>query len=85
MNKTQTANLPAFPPQIIQDQFQRIVAPVPGQTMREAVAMAVLPAIIMTGGDMLIEDIKLAFAYADEFCAKIDRDQESPNTLQIIQ
>lgn len=85
MSKTKTANLPAFPPQLIQDQFQRIVAPVPGQTMREAIAMAVLPAIIMTGGDLLIEDIKLAFAYADEFCAKIDRDNDTPDTLQIIQ
>ena len=84
--KQKTANLPAFPPQLLNDNFGRLVAPVPGMTMREAVALAVLPAIINSaGGGIISEDVAISFAYADEFCARIDRDNEGPDeTLQII-
>lgn len=85
--KQKTANLPAFPPQLLNDNFGRLVAPVPGMTMREAVALAVLPAMIGSdGGGIIAEDVAIAFNYADEFCARIDRDNEAPGeTLQIIQ
>lgn len=88
MSKTnRAANLPAYPPQLLQDNFGRLVAPVPGMTMREAVALAILPNIMHLGGMDLIEDeISLAFRYADKFCERIDQDAEKNGleTLQIV-
>lgn len=86
-NKQKAANLPAYPPQLLTDNYGRLVAPVPGMNMREAVALAVLPALIGSdGGGIICEDVAIAFNYADEFCARIDRDNEAPGeTLQIIQ
>jgi FAD/FMN-containing dehydrogenase len=54
--------------------------------LREAVALAVLPALINSdGGGIVCEDVAIAFSYADEFCARIDRDNDVPSeTLQII-
>ena len=54
--------------------------------MREAVALAVLPALINSdGGGIISEDVAIAFSYADEFCARIDRDADGPGeTLQIV-
>lgn len=85
--KQKAASLPAYPPQLLNDNFGRLVAPVPGMTMREAVALAVLPALIGSdGGGIIAEDVAIAFGYADEFCARIDRENERPGeTLQIIQ
>jgi hypothetical protein len=84
---TKAANLPAYPPQLLQDNFGRLVAPVPGMSMRERVALAILPNIMHLGGMDLIEDeISLAFKYADKFCERIDQDAEKtgPETLQIV-
>ena len=54
--------------------------------MREAVALAVLPALINSdGGGIVCEDVAIAFSYADEFCARVDRDADAPgDTLQIV-
>lgn len=54
--------------------------------MREAVALAVLPALINSdGGGIISEDVAIAFSYAHEFCARIDRDSDGPGeTLQIV-
>lgn len=84
--KQKAANFPAYPPQLLNDNFGRLVAPVPGMTMREAVALAVLPALINSaGGGIISEDVAICFAYADEFCARIDCDNEAPGeTLQFI-
>ena len=84
--KQKAATLPAYPPQLLQDNFGRLIAPVPGMNLREAVALAVLPALINSdGGGIVCEDVAIAFSYADEFCARCDRDNDvSGETLQII-
>lgn len=86
-NKQKAAKLPAYPPQLLNDNYGRLVAPVPGMTIREAVALAVLPALIGSeGGGIICEDVAIAFRYAEEFCEKIDREnQDLAETLQIIQ
>ena len=84
--KQKAASLPAYPPQLLQDNFGRLIAPVPGMNLREAVALAVLPALINSdGGGIVCEDVAIAFCYADEFCARVDRDAEATgDTLQIV-
>ena len=70
-NQTQ----PAFPPQVMLDQFQRPVAPFPGFTKLEAAALAVLPYFLdlaerknngTTG--ILCHPLRDAFYIAEEFC-----------------
>ena len=78
---------PAFPPQVMLDQFQRPVAPFPGLTKLEAAALAVLPYFLdlaerknngTTG--ILCHPLRDAFYTAAEFCkmadAKIKEAQE---------
>jgi hypothetical protein len=88
MSNKKAANLPAYPPQLLQDNFGRIVAPVPGMTLREAVALAVLASIIKLDYlDTIESEISLAFRIADIFCARIDQDAEenSAQDLQIVE
>jgi hypothetical protein len=85
-NEQKAANLPAYPPQFVQDSLGRLVAPIPGMTLRQAVAMAVLPALIQSNnaGCLILDDIELAFNYADQFCKQIDNENAASNPLQII-
>lgn len=45
----QFANSPAFPPQLIQDQFNQLVAPAPGMTVFEYFAIQAYSALIASG------------------------------------
>ena len=45
----QFANSPAFPPQLIQDQFNQLVAPAPGITVFEYFAIQAYSALIASG------------------------------------
>ena len=90
-NEQKAANLPAYPPQFVQDSLGRLVAPIPGMSLRQAVAMAVLPALIQSNnaGCIIHEDIELAFNYADQFCKHIDKQNSDlpkfgGNPVQII-
>ncbi len=85
-NEQKAANLPAFPPQFVQDTYGRLVAPIPGMSLRHAVAIAVLPALIHTnnGGGIISDDIEMAFKYADKFCQQIDIENSASNPVQII-
>lgn len=82
------ANQPAYPPQLLQDNFQRVVAPVPGLTKLEAVALAVLPfyleiskQIQITRNGEKITPIIAAFQTAEEFCNYIDKQTEKLNVI----
>ena len=66
---------PAFPPQVMLDQFQRPVAPFPGFTKLEAAAMAVLPYFLdlaerkNNGTDGIVcHPLRDAFYTAEQFC-----------------
>jgi len=88
-NEQKAANLPAYPPQFVQDSLGRLVAPIPGMTLRQAVAMAVLPALIQIYSGNTLEDVELAFEYADKFCKHIDKENSDlpkfgGNPVQII-
>ncbi len=84
-NEQKAANLPAYPPQFIQDNFNRLLAPIPGMSLKQAVAMAVLPALIQSyGGGEISQDVEIAFAYADQFCERIDKENFASNPAQII-
>ena len=84
-NEQKAANLPAYPPQFVQDSYGRLVAPIPGMSLRQAVAMAVLPALIQSyGGGEISQDVEIAFSYADQFCKQIDKENAASNPLQII-
>ena len=43
------ANAPAFPPQLIQDQFNQLVAPAPGMSIFEYFAIQAYSALIASG------------------------------------
>lgn len=81
-------NAPAYPPQIVLDQFQRPVAPIPGLTKLEAVALQVLPfylevskQIQITRNGEKITPIEAAFQTAVEFCDYIDKQTEKLNVI----
>lgn len=81
-------NAPAYPPQIVLDQFQRAVAPIPGLTKLEAVAMHVLPFYLevskqvqITKNGEKITPIEAAFQTAVEFCNYIDKQTEKLNVI----
>lgn len=85
---THTKNSPAYPPQIVLDQFQRAVAPIPGLTKLEAVAMHVLPFYLevskqvqITKNGVKITPIAAAFETAAEFCDYIDKQTEKLNVI----
>lgn len=45
----QFANSPAFPPQLVQDQFQQLVAPLPGMSVFEYFAIQSYSALLASG------------------------------------
>lgn len=81
-------NQPAYPPQLLQDNFKRVVAPVPGLSKLEAVALQVLPfyleiskQIVITKNGNKITPVEAAFQTAEEFCNFIDKQTEKLNVI----
>ena len=77
--KNENQMQPAYPPQVLLDQFQRPVAPFPGFTKLEAAALAVLPYFLdlaerkNNGTDgILCHPLRDAFYVAEEFCKMAD-------------
>jgi hypothetical protein len=69
------AQQPAYPPQVMLDQFQRPVAPFPGFTKLEAAALALLPYFLdlaerrnSPADGILVHAIRDAFDVAGAFC-----------------
>ena len=82
-NKTRTADLPAYPPQILLDQFNRAMAPAPGFSKLEAVALHILPHYLeLAKSNVLLKDgvkvspIASAYATAEMFCTHYDKLRE---------
>ena len=90
-NKTRSADLPAFPPQIVLDQFNRAIAPAPGFSKLEAVALHILPHYLeIAKANFLLKDgvkvspIESAYATAELFCAHYDRLREAAEASPAI-
>ena len=91
-------NSPAFPPQLMQDNFGKIVALVPGLSKLEYASIQMLPAAlniweeksgkIMHKGRVLDTYFELACVMAVELLTNLEKLQNNENdkeTLQIIQ
>lgn len=86
-----TADSPAYPPQILLDQFNQPVAPAPGFSKLEAVALELLPYFLklaedknLTARGNKLTPIECAFYIAEDFCAHYDKlRQEAQNKLAI--
>jgi hypothetical protein len=86
------AQQPAYPPQVMLDQFQRPVAPFPGFTKHEAAALALLPYFLdlaerrnsPTDG-ILVHAIRDSFDVAAAFCQAAEHaaKQDAPKLTAI--
>jgi len=93
MDKKQpNAKRPAYPPQILLDQFQRPVAVAPGFSKLEAVALALLQVYIKMASektvlvdheDNKVDPISAAFHTAAAFCERMDELENQPETLEL--
>ena len=87
------AQAPAYPPQVLLDNFQRPVAPFPGFTKQEAAALAILPYFLelaerknTPAGGFVVNAIHDALDLAEHFCHAFDkriRDARTPELTAI--
>ena len=85
-----TYDVPAFPPQIVQDNLGRVLAPIPGMTKREYFAITLLPYFLETKKDYAKEGKKLNPYQASVTAAELLIDElyktnQDENTLQIVE
>jgi len=89
--QNQNKNQPAFPPQVAQDNFGRLVVAVPGMTKREFFSILMLPKAIdiivtrpiMKDGEKLNAS-QAAIYWADELLNQLDKLNENETTSSII-
>lgn len=85
-------NLPAFPPQVAQDNLGRIIAPIPGMTKLEYFAIQLLPIYLELGKKHRLADkgepitpIQAAIITAKTLLDQLNEKQNEKDTLQIIE
>jgi len=89
--QNENKNQPAFPPQVAQDNFGRLVVAVPGMTKREFFSILMLPKAIdiivtrpiMKDGEKLNAS-QAAIYWADELLNQLDKLNENETTSSII-
>lgn len=88
--ETKNAILPAFPPSITQDSLGRIMAPLPGLSKLEFIAIILLPGLlerpnIMAGGQP-VSKYKAAILAAKELLNEFEKlnENQNENTTKII-
>ena len=88
MNKTY--DVPAFPPQIVQDNLGRVLAPIPGLSKREYFAITLLPHFLESKKVYSENGHKLS-AYnacvkaAELLIDELTKTNENENNIQIVE
>ena len=89
--QNENKNQPAFPPQVAQDNFGRLVVAVPGMTKREFFSILMLPKAIdillqrpiMKNGNKLNAS-EAAIYWADELLNELEKPNENETSTTII-
>jgi len=91
MQQNQNKSAPAFPPQVAQDNFGRLVVAVPGMTKREFFSIMMLPKAIdiIVTRPIMKDGVKLnasqaAIYWADELLNELEKPNENETTTSII-
>lgn len=88
--ETKNIDAPAFPPQLMQDNFGQVVALVPGMTKLEFAAIILLPSALnikkpITKDGEFINKYQAAIHWAKRLFQEIEKDQEhEKNTLHLV-
>lgn len=92
MQQNENKNQPAFPPQVAQDNFGRLVVAVPGMTKREFFSIIMLPkALEINEQKRILKDGKkispfeAAIYWADQLLNQLENINEDETTATIIQ
>lgn len=85
-----TYDVPAFPPQIVQDNLGRVLAPIPGMTKREYFAITLLPHFLESKKVYAKEGKKLnpyqaSVTAAELLIDELNKTNQDENTLQIVE
>jgi hypothetical protein len=85
-------NLPAFPPQVAQDNLGRIIAPIPGMSKLEYFAIQLLPTYLELGKKHPLADkgepitpVQAAITTAKKLIDQLNEKQNEKDVLQIIE
>jgi hypothetical protein len=90
--QNENKNQPAFPPQVAQDNFGRLVVAVPGMTKREFFSIMMLNKaleisfqrkIVMNNGKE-IDAFQAAIYWADQLLLNLEKTEENETTTKII-
>lgn len=89
--QNENKNQPAFPPQVAQDNFGRLVVAVPGMTKREFYSIIMLPKAIdiIVNRPIMKDGVKLnasqaAIYWADELLNELEKPNENEKITNII-
>lgn len=91
MQQNENKNAPAFPPQVAQDNFGRLVVAVPGMTKREFFSIMLLEKAlqvsferkIMKNGKQ-IDAFEAAIYWAEQLINQLEKPEENETTATII-
>jgi len=91
MQQNENKNQPAFPPQVAQDNFGRLVVAVPGMTKREFFSILMLPKAIdiiiqrpiVKNGEKLNAS-EAAIYWSDELLTELEKQEKNEQTTSII-
>ncbi len=85
-----TYDVPAFPPQIVQDNLGRVLAPIPGLTKREYFAITLLPHFLESkkvyakNGNKL-NPYQACVMAAELLIDELTKTNENENNIQIVE
>jgi hypothetical protein len=91
MQQNENKNAPAFPPQVAQDNFGRLVVAVPGMTKREFFSIMLLEKALQVSFDRPIQKngkkigaCEAAVYWAEQLILELDKQEENETTATII-
>jgi len=91
MQQNENKNAPAFPPQVAQDNFGRLVVAVPGMTKREFFSIMMLEKALQVSFERpILKDGKkigafeAAIYWADQLLLQLEKPEENETTPTII-
>lgn len=91
MQQNENKNQPAFPPQVAQDNFGRLVVAVPGMTKREFFSIMMLEKALQVSFERaILKDGKkigafeAAVYWAEQLLIELDKQEENETTTTII-
>jgi len=76
---------PAFPPQIAQDNFGRVLAPLPGMSKLEYFSLTLLPYFIELSLQIDFDPIEKSIEMAENLINKLDKIKPDANEPTIIE